>query len=128
MKLSVLVVDDSPVMRQMIIRTLRLCNLDLGQVMEAGNGYEALVKLKENPVDIMFLDVNMPVMDGLEMLERVRHDPTEKALPIFIISTESNEKRIEYIKSQDAEFLQKPFTPEDLKQKILQLLGTVKTL
>ncbi len=121
MNFNILVVDDSPVMRQMIIKMLRLCDLDINKVYEAGNGHEALEQLKENEVDILFLDVNMPVMDGLEVLERVRHNPNVKALPIFIISTESNKKRIEYIRSQKANFLKKPFTPEQLRAKILEM-------
>lgn len=121
MKLNILIVDDSPIMRRMIKKTIGLSGLDIGSIREAGDGKEALDKLKEQSADVLFVDVNMPVMDGLEMLERVRHDPNNKTLPIFIISTESNEKRIEYIKSQNAEFLHKPFTPEDLREKILQL-------
>jgi len=123
MKLNILIVDDSPIMRRMIKKTIGLSGLDIACIREAGDGKDALEKLKEQAADVLFVDVNMPVMDGLEMLERVRHDPNNKTLPIFIISTESNEKRIEYIKSQNAEFLHKPFTPEDLKKKILPLVG-----
>jgi|SRR6056297_597849 len=123
MKLNILIVDDSPIMRRMIKKTIGLSGLDIACIREAGDGKDALDKLKEQAADVLFVDVNMPVMDGLEMLERVRHDPNNKTLPIFIISTESNEKRIEYIKSQNAEFLHKPFTPEDLKKKILPLVG-----
>jgi two-component system chemotaxis response regulator CheY len=122
MKLNILVVDDSPIMRRMIIKTIGLCGLNINNIFEAGNGRDALDIMEKFPVNFLFVDVNMPVMDGLEMLENVRLDPDNKALPVFIISTESNEKRIEYIKSQDAEFLHKPFTPEDLKRKILQLV------
>jgi len=123
MKLNILIVDDSPIMRRMIKKTIGLSGLDIACIREAGDGKDALDKLKEQAADVLFVDVNMPVMDGLEMLERVRQDPNNKTLPIFIISTESNEKRIEYIKSQNAEFLHKPFTPEDLKKKILPLVG-----
>lgn len=123
MKLNVLIVDDSPIMRRMIKKTIGLSGLDIANIHEAGNGQEALDQLDKHPVNILFIDINMPVMDGLELLERVRHDPKRKSLPVFIISTESNEKRIEYIKSQNAEFLHKPFTPEDLKRKILDLAG-----
>ena len=125
MKLNVLIVDDSPIMRRMIKKTIVLSGIETGNIREAGDGQEALAQLEVHPVDILFVDINMPVMDGLELLERVRNQPENRDLSVFIISTESNEKRIEYIKSQNAEFLHKPFTPEDLKKKILQLVGTV---
>ena len=122
MELNILVVDDSPIMRKMIIKTIHLCGLDIVEIYEAGDGKEALEKLKQHPVDLLLVDVNMPVMDGIEMLERVRHDPERKTMPVFIISTESNPKRIEFIKSQGADFLHKPFTPEDLREKIMQIV------
>lgn len=122
MKINILVVDDSPIMRKMIIKTIHLCGLDIGEIHEAGDGKEALEKMNQHPVDLLLVDVNMPVMDGIEMLERVRHDPQRKAMPVFIISTESNPKRIEFIKSQNADFLHKPFTPEDLREKIMQIV------
>ncbi|MCH8558161.1 MAG: response regulator [Balneolia bacterium] len=122
MSLNILIVDDSPIMRRMIKKTLGLSGLNVSGYFEAGNGQEALKLMESHSVDVLLIDVNMPVMDGLEMLERVRHNPESQALPVFIISTESNEKRIEYIKSQNAEFLHKPFTPEDLKKKIVSLL------
>jgi len=125
MKLNVLIVDDSPIMRRMIKKTIVLSGIETGSIREAGDGQEALAQLEVHPVDILFVDINMPVMDGLELLELVRNQPENRDLSVFIISTESNEKRIEYIKSQNAEFLHKPFTPEDLKKKILQLVGTV---
>lgn len=117
-KQNILVVDDSPVMRRMIIRTIRLCQFEIEEIYEAGNGLEALKLLESNSMDILFLDINMPEMDGIELLTRVRMIARYNDVPIFIISTESNQNRIEYIKSQNAEFLHKPFTPEDLRHKI----------
>lgn len=122
MGLNILIVDDSPIMRKMIMKTIHLCGLEIEEIFEAGNGLEALEKLKQHPVDLLLVDVNMPVMDGIEMLERVRDDPKRLAMPVFIISTESNPKRIEFIKSQGADFLHKPFTPEDLRGKIMQIV------
>lgn len=122
MKLTILVVDDSPIMRRMIIKIIHLCNVNVDHIYEAGNGAEALALIEKNPVDLLFVDVNMPVMDGIKMLEIVRQDPLKKNLPIFIISTESNQQRIDFIKSKGAVFLHKPFTPENLREKILQIM------
>lgn len=115
---NILVVDDSPVMRRMIIKTIRLCQFEIEEIYEAGTGLEALNQLEKKFMDILFLDINMPEMDGIELLTRVRKIGNYNDVPIFIISTESNKNRIEFIESQNAEFLHKPFTPEDLRQKI----------
>ena len=123
MALKILVVDDSPVMRRMIIRTINLCGLDIDTIHEAGNGYEGLETLDKHWVDILFIDVNMPVMDGMEMLKKVRERPNTRDLPVLIISTESNENRIRTIDESGAGFVHKPFTPENLKNRILERLN-----
>ena len=69
MSLNVLVVDDSAVMRAMIIKTLRLSGLPLGEVHEAANGQEGLGTLDEHWIDLVLVDINMPVMNGEEMIE-----------------------------------------------------------
>jgi two-component system, chemotaxis family, chemotaxis protein CheY len=125
MAINILVVDDSAVMRSMIIKTIKLCGLEIGKVHEAENGKKGLEELKENWIDLLFIDVNMPIMDGMEMLDRVREDPETRDLPILIVSTESNEDRIKTIDEKRAGFVHKPFTPEMLKDKIEEMLGLV---
>lgn len=125
MGMNLLIVDDSPVMRKMIIRTIQLSGLEMESIYEAGNGLDGLELLKHNPIDLLFIDVNMPVMNGLEMLKRVRENPETRDLAVLIISTESHEDRIEMINRNNAGFVHKPFTPEDLKDKILDII-TVK--
>jgi two-component system chemotaxis response regulator CheY len=123
MAINILVVDDSAVMRSMIIKTINLCGLEVGEIHEAGNGQEGLRLLKDNWVDLLFIDVNMPVMDGMEMLDKVRNDPETRDLPILIVSTESNQDRIKTIDQKNAGFVHKPFPPEILRSKITGLLG-----
>jgi len=120
-KRNILVVDDSPVMRRMIIKTIRLCHFEIDEIYEAGTGLEALKELETRFMDILFLDINMPEMDGIELLTCIRKIDRYDKVPIFIISTESNQNRIDFIKSQNAEFLHKPFTPEDLRHKITSM-------
>ena len=74
MALNTLVVDDSSVMRSIIIKTLKLAGLSLGEVLEAGNGQEGLKLLEDNWVDLALVDIHMPVMDGEEMINRLRKD------------------------------------------------------
>jgi len=122
MAINILVVDDSEIMRKMIIRTVNLCGLDIGEIYQAGNGRDGLDQLEQNWIDILFIDVNMPVMDGMEMLQKVRNNPEIKDLPILIISTESNPHRIKEISERGAGFVHKPFTPEKLREKIEEML------
>ncbi len=128
MALRILVVDDSPVMRKMIIRTIKLAGLEVDSIFEAGNGKEGLEMLDEHWIDILFIDINMPVMDGMEMLEKVRAYPETKDLPVLIISTESNENRIKIIDEHGAGFVHKPFTPEMLKNKLEEYLNIEKAV
>jgi two-component system, chemotaxis family, chemotaxis protein CheY len=120
---NILVVDDSAVMRAMIIRILRLTGLSLGEVYEAPNGREGLRVLDEKWVDLALVDINMPVMNGEEMIDSVRSNQTTADLPIIVVSTESNMERVESIRRKNVEFVHKPFTPEVLRKTVLQLTG-----
>jgi two-component system, chemotaxis family, chemotaxis protein CheY len=120
---NVLVVDDSAVMRSMIIRILRLSGLSLGEIFEAPNGREGLRVLDEKWVDLALVDINMPVMNGVEMIETIRKNQATADLPIIVVSTESNSEMVESIRQKNVEFVHKPFTPEVLRSTILQLTG-----
>jgi len=120
---NILVVDDSAVMRAMIIRILRLTGLSLGEVYEAPNGREGLRVLDEKWVDLALIDINMPVMNGEEMIDSVRNNQTMADLPIIVVSTESNMERVECIRQKRVEFVHKPFTPEVLRKTVLELTG-----
>ena len=123
MAFNVLVVDDSAVMRSMIIRILRLSGLPLGEIYEAPNGRDGLQVLNEKWVDLALVDINMPVMNGVEMIETVRTNKATADLPIIVVSTESNSDMVESIRQKNVEFVHKPFTPEVLRSAILQLTG-----
>lgn len=123
MALNILVVDDSSVMRTMIIKTLRLSQLPLGEVLEAPNGQEALKVLDGKWIDLALVDINMPVMDGEEMINRLRQNPETADLPVIIVSTEGSETRKEALMQKGAKFIHKPFTPESLRDTILKTLG-----
>lgn len=122
MKINVLIVEDCPVMRLLIGRTLQLSGLEVGEITEAENGAEGLKYLKEKKIGLMIVDINMPVMDGLEMLEKIRKDPKVKEIPVLTVSTESNTQRVEFISKLSSGFVHKPFTPETLKKNFLKVL------
>jgi two-component system chemotaxis response regulator CheY len=87
---SVLVVEDSPMMRQLLVFALsRVKNL---RVVEADDGVDGLRKLAAAHFDIILTDINMPIMDGLKLIKRVRSDPTHKDTPVVIITTEGNDE------------------------------------
>ena len=122
-ELRVLVADDSAVMRAMIVKSLRLAGLPLGDVYQAADGAEALRLLEEHWVDLALVDINMPVMDGEELIVRLRSDEATADLPVLVVSTEGSETRIARLRAAGAAFLRKPFTPEDLCSAIVQLIG-----
>ena len=123
MALNVLVVDDSAVMRSMLIRTLRLSGLPLTNVYQAGNGAEALASLAAHEVDLALVDNNMPVMNGEQLIEQVRADARLAGVAIVVVSTEGSETRIDSFKARGASFIHKPFTPEQVRSTVLKVLG-----
>lgn len=124
MPYNVLIVDDSPIVRKVVEKTLRLSGTELGQVSQAGNGREALDLLKDLWVDIVFADINMPEMDGIEMVERMHQTGLLKTVPVVIVSTERSVTRIEELRAKGVRaYLNKPFTPEEIKTIIDEVLG-----
>jgi two-component system, chemotaxis family, chemotaxis protein CheY len=123
MAFNVLVVDDSAVMRQMVVRTLRMSGLPLGTVHEAANGEEGLFLLQEHWVDLLLLDINMPVMDGEEMLRRVRAHPETAEMAVIVVSTEGSETRLAALQELGASIVHKPFAPETLRDVVLRVTG-----
>jgi two-component system, chemotaxis family, chemotaxis protein CheY len=123
-KLKVLIVDDSAVMRKIIERALRQGGLELSEVLEAGNGAEALVQVEKGGLDMILSDINMPVMDGLEFLKQLASIESAKGVPVVMITTEGSEARVVEALSAGAKgYLRKPFSPEQVKERVTPLLG-----
>jgi len=117
--LNVLVVDDSDVIRSMILKTLRLADVSLGVAYEASNGREALEIIDSNWVDLVLADINMPVMDGLEMLRRLRADAQHSGLPVIVVTTEASKERIAELETAGVSaYVRKPFTPETIRNVV----------
>lgn len=124
MSLRILVVDDSPVMRKMVIRTLNMSGLPIEAVHEATQGREALdVLAREEGINLGLFDVNMPVLNGEELVMLVRAEPKTAALPVVMVSTEGSAERIERLKRLGAAFVRKPFGPEALLDAIISATG-----
>jgi two-component system, chemotaxis family, chemotaxis protein CheY len=121
-KLTVLIVDDSSVMRKIVERALRQSGLDLGEVREASNGAEGLVEAQKGS-----LDINMPVMDGLEFLKNLASIEPAKGVPVIMITTEGSEARVVEALSAGAKgYLRKPFTAEQVKERVTPLLADLQ--
>lgn len=119
-----LIVDDSSVMRKIVERCLRQAGIDLKQVLEAGNGAEALASLRDNPVDLILCDINMPVMDGLEFVKQLSTEPNAKGVPVVMITTEGSEAHVVQAISCGARgYIRKPFTAEQVKEHVIPVLS-----
>jgi len=123
MSLNILVVDDSAVTRAMILKSLRVAGLPLGEVHEAANGKEGLEQLEQHWLDLVLVDINMPVMNGEEMIEKMRQNPLWADIPIVVVSTEGSQVRIERLQRKGAKFVHKPFSPETIREVIQQITG-----
>lgn len=125
MAINVLVVDDSAVMRAMLIRTLRLSAIPLGDVLEAGDGVEALARLEAHHVDLALVDINMPVMNGDKLIDVMRGDPKLAGVQVIVVSTEGSQARVDSLRERGVRFIHKPFTPGQIRAAVLLVLGVV---
>lgn len=122
----VLIVDDSSVMRKIVERALRQAGLDLTRVLEAGSGGEGLELLEQERVDLIVSDINMPNMDGLEFLRQVQRRSLAEGVPIVMITTESGEEHVREALAAGAQgYIRKPFTPDQVRDRVLPLLVPV---
>jgi len=118
-QMNVLVVDDSAAIRKILVRVLAQTDLPIGQIHEAGDGMEALKKLESNSVGLVLADINMPNMDGLQLLNRLQASAEWKHVPVIMITTEgSPAKVLEAVQLGAKGYVRKPFTVEQIKEKI----------
>jgi two-component system chemotaxis response regulator CheY len=124
MAYSVLIVDDSPVMRSFIRRVMTLSGFEVQEYFEASNGQEALTQLGQHRVDVILTDINMPTMNGEELLRRLGADGALKSIPAVVISTDATRDRIFRMMALGAEgYMTKPFSPESLREELERVLG-----
>lgn len=118
----ILVTEDSATMRSLLIATIESCG-DY-QVVEASSGFEALRFLPREKVDLIITDINMPDINGLELISYVRKNANYADTPLFIISTEGREKDVEKGLALGAnEYLVKPIDPKRLQELIVKYIG-----
>jgi two-component system, chemotaxis family, chemotaxis protein CheY len=123
MESHVLVVDDSAAIRKILHRVLRQTGMAIGEIYEAGDGQEALELLKTKTVGLVLSDINMPKMDGLQLLAALKTSPERRHIPVVMITTEGGETKVgEAVKLGAAGYVRKPFTADQIKDKLAGIL------
>lgn len=126
MSYSILIVDDSLPMRSVIKRTLKAAGYGNSQFHEAANGKDALELMQNSWIDIVLTDYNMPVMNGLEFVQKLKAEELLKEIPVVVVSTEGNEAKIKtFMDSGAAGYITKPFAPEAIRDLMTKFLGEV---
>jgi len=123
MAISVLVVDDSSTIRKIISRCLQSAALGVTEVVEAGNGQEALELLGKRTVDVVITNINMPRMNGMQLLCAIQQCEAWKGIPVLVISTEARaDAVVEAIGKGAKGYIKKPFTPAEIHDQLAPLV------
>jgi len=124
MAYNILIVDDSKTVRHTIQKSLKMADIALSDLLEAENGASALEILKKHWVDIVLTDINMPIMNGIELIDQMSQEGLLRTIPVVVISTEGSQTRIDALKEKGIQgYIRKPFTPEALKEILDGVLG-----
>jgi len=124
MAFNVLIVDDSATMRAVIKKTIKVSGFNVGQFLEAGDGEQALSVLQEEWVDLVLSDINMPNMNGLELIGRMHADEMLRSIPVVMVTTESGAEKVKQSEELGAVgYIKKPFLPQDIKMTLSSIMG-----
>ena len=123
MAYKILIVDDSTVTRMVLKKTIGMIDIPVQEILEAGNGNEGLDVLSEHSVDLVLADINMPEINGMEMAAAVLANPATADIPVVIISTHTEDARINELRSQGIKaYIHKPFTAETIRDVLSEIL------
>lgn len=121
--LDVLIVDDSAAIRKILQRVLRQTDLPLGEIKEAGDGTEAVEILKGRSFGLILSDINMPQMDGLQLLARIKEMDHLRNVPVIMITTEGGQGKVmEAVQLGATGYVRKPFTADQIKEKLVGIV------
>jgi two-component system, chemotaxis family, chemotaxis protein CheY len=121
--MNVLVVDDSEVMRGMLIKALKNGGADLKMIHYASNGVEGLQTLREKPVDLVFVDLGMPVMNGETFLRSVRGEPAISGTPVVVVSSGGSASSAENLQHLGVYYVKKPFSVQSIRAAVASAMG-----
>ncbi|MBN1225744.1 MAG: response regulator [Deltaproteobacteria bacterium] len=124
MAFTVLIVDDSSSMRAVIKKTIKVSGFNVGRFLTAEDGRDAMKVLSAEWVDLVLTDINMPNMNGMELIQKMKEDEILKTIPVVIVTTEGSEK----VKKQSMDLganalIKKPFRPEDIRNALNRIMG-----
>ena len=123
MESDILVVDDSAAIRKILQRVLRQTGMTIKDIHEAGDGQEALDLLREHKVHLILSDINMPKMDGLQLLAALKGNADWARIPVVMITTEGGEAKVaEAVQLGAVGYVRKPFTADQIKEKLVGLM------
>lgn len=124
MAFNVLIVDDSASMRAVIKKVIRVSGFRVGKYHEAGDGIQALEILSAEWIDLVLTDINMPRMNGLELVRQINADEMLRSIPVVMVTTEGSEDKIKQAQALGASgYIKKPFLPEDIKMTLSRMMG-----
>ena len=123
MALDVLIVDDSAAIRKILQRVLMQTDVTFGEIQEAADGLEAIEKLKQRPFGLVLSDINMPNMDGIQLLGQMRANAQWSNIPVVMITTEGSQAKVlEAVDLGARGYVRKPFTADQIKEKLVGLI------
>ncbi len=120
---DILVVDDSAAIRKILTRVLRQTGMAIQTIHEAGDGQEAMSVMEQHRIDLVLSDINMPKMDGLQLLASLKASAKWHNIPVVMITTEGGETKVaEAVRLGAAGYVRKPFTADQIKEKLVGIL------
>lgn len=123
MALDVLIVDDSAAIRKILQRVLMQTDMTFGEIQEAADGLEAIEKLKQRQFGLVLSDINMPNMDGIQLLGQMRANAQWSNIPVVMITTEGSQAKVlEAVDLGARGYVRKPFTADQIKEKLVGLV------
>ncbi len=120
---NILIVDDSSALRKVLIKTIRMCKLGESRFWQAAHGEEALEVLEKEWIDVIFTDINMPIMNGIELLKEISKQENYKATPIIVVTSETRDTAKAKFRDLGATgVISKPFRPEEIQSNLEEIL------
>ncbi len=127
MAVNILIVDDSLPMRSVIIKTIKASGFGTTNFYQASDGIKALEVLKDEWMDLVMTDYNMPDMNGVELISEMKKNDELSSIPVIVVTTEGSQKKVqEFTEKGATDYVKKPFTPETIREKLTQILGEMQ--